>query len=104
VAEFLVELYFSRTDGAAVERGAERARLAAEELTREGTPVHYLRSLFVPEDETCFFLYEAASADAVREAAGRAGLRFERVTEAVEDSGGGKTMSADSTATTTKQD
>ena len=83
MAEFLLELYVSRTDGVAVERGAERSRIAAEELTREGTPVHYLRSIFVPEDETCFYLYEATSADAVREAARRAGLPFERVTEAV---------------------
>jgi uncharacterized protein DUF4242 len=83
VAEFLVELYVSRTDGAAVERGADRARLAAEQLSREGTPVRYLRSLFVPEDETCFYLYEATSAEAVRSAAERAALRFERVAEAV---------------------
>ncbi|MGB2874279.1 MAG: nickel-binding protein [Gaiellaceae bacterium] len=83
MAEYLVELYLSRTDGAAVEAGAENARLAAEELTREGTPVSYLSSLFVPEDETCFYLYEAASAEAVREAALRAELSFERVIEAI---------------------
>jgi Nickel responsive protein SCO4226-like len=87
MAEFLVELYVSREDGAGVERGAESARLAAEELTREGTPVRYLRSIFVPEDETCFFLYEAASADAVREAAQRAGVVFERIAETVAQPG-----------------
>jgi hypothetical protein len=81
VAEFLVELYVSRTDSGAVESDAARARLAAEELTREGTPVRYLRSIFVPEDETCFSLYEAASADGVREVARRAELRFEHVAE-----------------------
>lgn len=81
---FLVELYVARTDGAAAEHGAERARVAAEQLAREGTPVRFLHSIFVPEDETCFFLYEAGSAAAVREAAGRAALVFERVAEAVE--------------------
>lgn len=86
MAEFVVECYVSRTDAGAVERGAERARLAAEELTREGTPVRYLRSIFVPEDETCFFMCEAGSADAVREAARRAALPFERVAEAVAES------------------
>ena len=80
MAEFLVELYVSRADAGAVERGAERARAAAEELTREGTPVRYLRSIFVPEDETCFFLYEAASVDSVREAARRSNLPYDRVT------------------------
>lgn len=83
MAEFLVELYVSRTDAAAAAQGAERARLAALELTREGTPVRYLRSIFVPEDETCLYLYEAASADAVRIAAERAALSFERVVETV---------------------
>jgi hypothetical protein len=81
VAEFLVEVYVSQADSAAVERGAERARLAAEALIREGIPVRYLRSIFVPEDETCFFLFEAASADGVRVAARRAALPFERVAE-----------------------
>jgi hypothetical protein len=84
VAEFLIEFYVSREDSGAVER-AERARLSAEALTREGTPVRYLRSILVPEDETCFFLYEAGSADSVREAAQRATLPFERITEAFDD-------------------
>jgi hypothetical protein len=48
--------------------------------------VRFLQSIFVPEDEICFYLYEARSADAVCEAASRAGLRFERITEAVADS------------------
>lgn len=78
-----MELYVSRTDAVAVERGAARARLAAEQLTREGTPVRYLRSIFVPEDETCFYLYEATTADAVHEATRRAALPIDRVTEAV---------------------
>lgn len=89
MTEFLVELYVSRTDGAAVGRGAGRARRAAAELSREGTPVRYLRSIFVPEDETCFFLYEAVSADAVREAARRAQLPFERIAEAIAEPDGG---------------
>lgn len=89
MTEFLVELYVSRTDPRAAEKGAERARLAAEELTREGTPVRYLRSIFVPEDETCFALYEADTADVIREVARRASLRFEHVAEAVTYSKGG---------------
>ena len=83
MAEFLIELYVSRGDAALAGRSGTRARLAAEALTREGTPVRYLRSIFVPEDETCFLLYEAASAGAVREAATRANLPFDRVAEAV---------------------
>ncbi len=83
MAEFLVECYLSRADTAAATDGSEGARRAADELTREGEEVRFLRSIFVPEDETCFYLYEAASVEVVREAARRAGLAFERVAEAV---------------------
>jgi Nickel responsive protein SCO4226-like len=83
VPEFLVELYVPQAGAAAVEQGDERARLAAEQLTREGTPVRYLRSIFVPEDETCFLLYEAGRAEDVEEAARRASLRVERAAAAV---------------------
>jgi hypothetical protein len=83
MAEFLVELYVPRGDMLGVEQRAEQTRVAAEQLTREGTPVRYVRSIFVPEDETCFFLCEAASLEIVRETARRADLRFERIAEAV---------------------
>jgi hypothetical protein len=74
VAEFLLELYVARTDVAGMNRAARQARMAADELTGEGMTVRCLRSIFIAEDETCFLLFEAASADAVRTAAGRAGL------------------------------
>jgi hypothetical protein len=81
--EFLVELYASRVDAAAVDRGAARARRAAEELSREGTPVRYVRSIFVPDDETCFLLYEATRVEDVEEAARRASLPFDHVAHAI---------------------
>ena len=83
MAEFLVEFYVSRADPEAVDRGTRRARSSAETLTSEGIPVRFLRSIFVPEDETCFLLYEAGSADDVREAARHADLQFERIALAV---------------------
>jgi hypothetical protein len=83
MAEYLVELYVSREDSAAVESSARRAGVAAEELTAKGVPVRYVRAIFVPEDETCFFLYEAGSAGAVRDAARRAGFCCGRITEAL---------------------
>jgi hypothetical protein len=88
MAEFLLELYVSRTEPEVVEAGAERARREAERLSGEGTPVRFVRTIFVPEDETCFYLYEAGSVDAVREAARRAELRFDRIAEAVADGKG----------------
>ena len=89
--EFLVELYVSQADGASIRRGAERARTAADELRNQGTFVRYVRSIFVPDDETCFQLYRASSVAAVREVGSRAGLRFERISEAVAESHDGQT-------------
>jgi Nickel responsive protein SCO4226-like len=87
MAEFLLELYVARTNCAAVERGAESLGRSAAELSAEGHAIRVLRSLFVPEDETCYVLLEAATADAVREAARRAELPFERVVETTLDLG-----------------
>jgi hypothetical protein len=84
MTEYLLELYVARADALAVGRRAERVRRAAEEHTEAGTPVRYLRSIFVPDDETCFLIFEAGSADAVREVARRASLSFEHVAAAIE--------------------
>ena len=81
MTEFLVELYVSGTDRTAVASSAQRAQHAAVELTAAGTPVRFVRSIFVPADETCLFLYEAESIEAVRDAAHRAGISFDHLAE-----------------------
>jgi hypothetical protein len=81
MAEFLLEVYATRTDPRAVDEAACRARAAADSLASEGLAVRYVRSIFVPEDETCFYVYEAESAGTVREVARRAGLSVDRVVE-----------------------
>jgi hypothetical protein len=83
VAQYLVELFVPRTDALVVPAAVRRVRLAAEDLARAGTAVRYLRSIFVPEDEICFLLFEAACAQDVRDAARSADLPFERISEAV---------------------
>lgn len=83
MARYLTELYLSRVASGGGSRAvAARARAAAEELMDEGIYVRYLRSIFVPEDETLFLLYDAPSAAAVEDAVKRAGLPCERVLEA----------------------
>jgi hypothetical protein len=90
MTEFVVELYAARSDATAVALAAERARSAAEVLSREGSAVRFVRAIFMPEDETCFLLFEAATADVVRMAALRASLPVERVvaSERLIDKGG----------------
>ena len=80
----MVELYVSRADPEAVERAALRTQRAAIRMSRRGTPVRYLHSIYVREDETCFLLYAAESIDAVREAARATGRGFEHVAEVIE--------------------
>ena len=84
--EFVAEQYFSRTDVAGARRAGTAARDAAEQLTREGTEIELVRSIFVPQDETCMLIYEADSLDSVQLAAQRAALTFERIAEAAGES------------------
>jgi hypothetical protein len=77
--EFLAETY---APGTAAPRAGDLA-LAADQVSRPGAPVRFLRAVVVPDEETCFCLYQAPSAGAVREAMTRAGLRPVRITRAV---------------------
>jgi hypothetical protein len=80
---YLVEGYRPGIPVEVLARAARRLRAAAEQMSREGKAVRYLRSTIVPEDESCLFLIEAASEDLVREAYGRAGVGFERISTAI---------------------
>jgi hypothetical protein len=77
---YLVESYAAED---VVEDHRERARRTAE----LGTGVRYIRSTFLPGEETVLHLFEAASPDALREAARRAALSYERIVEALERAG-----------------
>ena len=80
---YLVETYLAR--GHTGERTAreERARSAAEELTRAGTGVQFQRAYHLPDDELCFFVFAAPSSRDAALAAERAELNPIRVVEAV---------------------
>lgn len=81
--EFIVELFVPRARADAVEAVARRARVAAEMLGEHTPSVRFLRSIFVPEDETCFLLYEADTEEAVRRAVETAALPFDRIAKTV---------------------
>ena len=80
MSEFIVEVYVPRTGAV----GTAGVREAAEEHTRSGTPVRYLRAILVPEDETCYLLFDAGCVDDVRAVVTRAAVPFERISAAIE--------------------
>jgi len=81
VPRFLVESYVAASS-AAFDDACERARLTAE----EARGVRYVDTTYLPGDETVLHLFDAPSAEALEEAGRRAGLQFERIVQAVNDS------------------
>lgn len=78
---FVIETYLSREHGERLGDAVSRLRAAVESRSIRGT-VRYVRSVFIPEDETCFHVIEATSAKAVEDLSRRATIRAERIVEA----------------------
>ena len=84
VQSYAVEVYSPEGGNAEFHAAAARLRRAAEALSREGTPIAYRRSLFLPSDETSFHVLDGISREAVTEAAHRAALDAARIVEAAQ--------------------
>src|SRR5215471_3824892 len=78
--EFLAETYIPRL--AAEPSAADLARAAAK-VSGHGAPVCFLAAINVPAEETCFYLYQAPTAAAVRAAMSGARLHPERIDLAI---------------------
>ncbi len=72
---YLVEVYLSRS--------ADVREVSARAGAMDGPRVRYVETMFLPEDETCLFVFEAASPEEVAVAARTTGLSFDRIVEAV---------------------
>lgn len=81
---FLVEHSWPGVTETEFAAAAERVQASAAELEREGKPVRHLHSTLVPDDEAAFCVLEAEDALLVEVTDVRAGVRFERLVEAVE--------------------
>jgi hypothetical protein len=80
VARFLVEAYTPAT--VQIAEVEKRARRAADHLAEAGAYVQYVRAIFVPEDELCMHLLDAASVEAASDFVRRAGISPDRIVEA----------------------
>jgi uncharacterized protein DUF4242 len=67
--------------------GTGRARpkmLGGKDMTAQGQAVRYIRSTFVPGEARCMCLFEAPTAQNVRELNDRAKIPYTRVVEALD--------------------
>jgi hypothetical protein len=83
VPTYLVETYLARAQAGERAAHERRARSAAEELTQGTRRVRFDRAIHVPEDEICFFVFDASSGRDAALAAQRAGLDAIRIVQAV---------------------
>jgi hypothetical protein len=83
VTQFLVEVFTPRARAATIAAAERSAISAARSLSNTEGAVRYVRATYIPEDEICFFVFDAPSGRAAALVAQRAGLEPIRVVEAV---------------------
>jgi hypothetical protein len=87
---YVVERYLPGVSSSELKSTLAELRRTTREMRGEGTPVSYLGSTIVPEDEACFCQFEGPSQASVVEANRRAGLAFDRIVPAVAVSPGSR--------------
>jgi hypothetical protein len=84
VPEFVVERDIPGFTAEDLRDAARRARDVATEMTGEGIPVRYHRSIFMPDEAKCFCIFDGPTAEDVRKLNERANLPVTRIHDAVE--------------------
>lgn len=62
----------------------EAAISTSNQFTREGKPVRYIRSTFLPDESRCLCLFEAPTGQLVRDVNEAAGLPLTRIVQALD--------------------
>jgi hypothetical protein len=83
VGTFLVEGYLAAGTARRLGEFGDAAARVGAELAAAGIRVTYLGGVFLPADQTCFGLFQAAERQHVSDICHRAGIPCDRVTEAV---------------------
>ena len=83
LARYLVELRPPQNGFEDIQLLGARSRAASEILSNNGTRVRLLRSVFIPEDGTCFLIFEGSSREAVLHACRRAAIDLEQITGSI---------------------
>jgi hypothetical protein len=83
VKQFFVEVFTARATAGKLATSERRATSAARRLSSADREVQFVRATYIPEDEICFFVFDAASGTDAALAAQRAELDPLRVVEAI---------------------
>jgi hypothetical protein len=83
VTQFLVEVFTPRASAGKLAAAERRAVAAARHRSAADGEVRFVRATYIPEDEICFFVFDAPSGPDAALVAQRAGLDPIRVVEAV---------------------
>lgn len=81
--KYIVEAYVPTGRTASLGNHDVRLRTAAAEMAAEGTAIRHLNTLFIPEEEICFYVFEASSPEDVAEVSRRAEIGYERIVRAL---------------------
>ena len=81
---YMVERSLKGISMDALAAAQKRAIDAAQKLSKEGTPVRYIRSTFVPEEGCCMCLFSAERSEDVKRLNETAQIPFDRIVPALD--------------------
>jgi hypothetical protein len=81
---YMVERSLKGISMDALAAAQKRAIETAQKLSKEGTPVRYIRSTFLPEEGACMCLFSAERPEDVRRLNETAQIPFDRIVPALD--------------------
>lgn len=81
---FMVERHLPGITMDSLQAAGLRAKSCSAEMTDEGTPVRWVRSVFAPDSERCFCTFEAPDQEAVADVNRRANIPYLKITPVLE--------------------
>ena len=81
---FLVERYLPATNLEALSAAVRRVADACTTRRSSGVDIHYVHSIYIPAEDTCFCVFRAASAAAVRDTNDAQTFRIDRISAGFE--------------------
>jgi len=79
--QYMVERHLPGITPEQLTAAAARAKSVTKEMSQQGKPVRYLRTTFLPSEEKAFCLFDAPTAEHVKEANELAQIPLQRIVE-----------------------